>query len=347
MKRLTTVLFCIGFAAASLLLPIDLYAQTENAEGASGSGAAKIPRRVLVQYTPSPDAAVEDEEYLAWVPEFVYTAVSSRRPVVRVQEQERAHNRLQVNVDGGSEVYSLELLLEEKQEEQWIERFRDSTEFRGDREDLRRFIEDCADTMSQHLPLVEPEIRINVRVQDEGVRRMVEQVDFADRLDTPFELTAWAVNLTTDFSYDVGVYRFNVVPLTLDAAWFPGREHGLVAQMFLDYVDLFGDGAGDFAVLPGLGYRFRLLDRISAAFSIGLSAGAGIGEQVQFMSLFWVYPSVTWNITERLGLSYRFASYVDPVLLVGEGDGPQTDYDGFFLQYVSIGFVWRLGQPRQ
>lgn len=364
MKHLTmnvpAIRFFIAFISIAFLFVFFQAAPIGAQESAAGGTAEseRIPRRLLLIYSASGPVAPDDETFLSSLDEYVFTTLSSRQPVVRVENPERAHNRLSVHVAGGTDTYTVEVVLEEKQRqsgaeagaEMWSERFVDETEFRGDQEALQRFIESTAEEMSEYLGMVKPEIRINVRVKDEGTRRMVEEIDFADRLNTPFELTAWLFHMTSDFTFGDGMeigYRFNVLPVSLDAAWFPSREHGLVGTLFYDYLDATGDGLENSVIVPGLGYRFRLLDRISASFSIGYSAGAALGEQMRFMNFFWMFPAVTWNITEQLGLAYRLGFYVDPVLMLPDiGNYEPAAADSMLIQYVSLGFVYHLGEPR-
>ena len=303
-----------------------------------------IPRRVYIGLEGNIPAGA-DSLVVKNLPDALYAAVSDRQPIVRVHRRGEAHSVILVSADPGEAGMSLEITLSRPD---GTVLFTSSHLFDGDFSKYLAFIEKTASETAQLVPMVEPEVRIIEEVEDETVRRMVEEIDFADRMASRFTLTLWMSGYLRDFNdFTNPVHRFSVFPIILDAAWHYNRTGGITASLYFDSVDADFDGTADFFFFPGVGIYYRTLGRVSAGFGLQLFLGPvfrGTGTTLGSLLLF--YPALVVNITPKIAVKTRFGFAVYPPMMVGLWPGT-WEMNLLYTHFFAIGFSYRLGKTLQ
>ena len=284
----TVLLLTVLFSLATLSLP----AQT----------IVKIPRRVYFAQAPSPAGLTREVKSLTdGIGEFLYTAVSALKPIVRADDRVKAHSVVAVAVsrsqdrgvfisvtlqDGNTTRVSADYQLESES---------------PDLKKFSRFINDTAQAFAPFLDMISPEARPAASEEREkNLVEIVQEVEYADQLAKSFDMTLWftgAMRLFHSSNLDdpgmMSGRKFNMLPIIFDATWYFHRNIGAFFSIWFDYSDDFAFGlrtepdpmgGGDITLgkarsnnlflLPGIGLSYRTLDTISAQFTLGFYAGA-------------------------------------------------------------------------
>ncbi len=300
-----------------------------------------IPRRVYIGIEGDIPAGA-DSLVFKNLPDALYAAVSDRQPIVRVHQREEAHSVIIVSAETVEKGTLLDVTLSQRD---GTVLYTSDHLFDGDFPKYLAYIEKTASETARLVPMVEPEVRIIEEVEDETVRRMVEEIDFADQMASRFTLTLWMSGYLRDFNnFTNPIHRFTVFPIILDAAWHYNRTGGITASLYFDSVDADFDGTSDFFFLPGIGIYYRTLGRVSAGFGLHLFLGPvfrGTGTTLGSLLLF--YPALAVNITPKIAVKTRFGFAVYPPMMIGQA--PEIwEMNLMYVHFFSIGLSYRLGK---
>ncbi len=337
-----------------------------------------IPRRVYFSQTSSVAAMDEERQALTGaILDYLYTSIAALQPIVRVEESERAHSSVLVDLASEGEAIRIRVSLSENRQ---VLVARDFQLFTLD-QDLKgytNFINDTASVFAPYLDLVKPEVREVDFSDEKAMIEVVEETDFTEKLNKRFEITLWLSGLTQVFheptvaqSEQISIRPFTVFPISIDAAYYFGRSFGLYLSFYSDYNDFFAfeiirdidDRPLDKAdsktlfLLPGIGITYRTLGYFSAQFNVGFYYGwarvealddvggvADAGEiawvNYSFLSLNFI---LCWNILPEVAVKTKFGMNMDLVHLFLMDSIPYDfDYNGIFFNFFSIGASYRF-----
>jgi len=344
-----------------------------------GQALTKIPRRVA--FVQEDDDAVRDAAQQAitgGLADYLYTNIAARQPLVRVASRERARSTVLVVTRTRGELLLIEVKLVEDG------RTREASEFRLEKdaanlEEYTGFIEETSAAFAPYLDPVEPVVRAAELGDEEELREVIRETDYADSLNKRFELTLWLSGLTRVYhdslrdDPDVLENReFTVFPLIFDASYYLNRSFGLTFSFYFDYGDFFAFDTVDeledpvdkaestnVFLLPGLGISYRTLGLFSAQFSVLFYYGAvhvdavdavgAIGDagasgwlSYSFLSL---NSGLCWNFLPNVSLKTRFGINWDlrQIIFMDSGVLPyEMSYNGLFFNFFSVGVSYRL-----
>lgn len=315
----------------------------------------KIPQRVFFEFSsPPPETEPEGDKTLRNLLEIYYTTISAIQPIVRVEESEKAHAI--IRVDWKKHDAGTELRVTLSKHEEILEEHK--ALYTGNMDSFILFLETSSGEFARRLELVMPEIKLETRITDERTEKMVEEVDFSEKLKRPFELTLYTSVFTRDLSGSFGsenmssLSRFSILPLSIDFAWYPWDNVGFYTSLFFDVANAdyhaLADPANlpkDVFLLPGFGIAYRTLDRIAGTFFFGYNLGPVFAQSgVYFHSFFSLSPIVTFNITERIAIRARLNFGINFSTITSddeEGTVTRIQSDALFLQILSLGFTFR------
>ena len=234
-----------------------------------------------------------------------------------------------------------------------------------------------AATVERFVPLldrVEPEVRVRELAADEETREVLNEVLFAEAMATPFEATLWAGLVAKNLSGEEGgppLYLQAPFHYLAELAWFPAPNHGFSATFLFEYssISSFGRDAADnngaesdnLYLLPGIGYTYRTLGRLSAGFYTGLNYGwvritakedlydegslvlnSGDTESA-FTHYMIMKPFVAYSLNETWSLKTSFSLYLSifDMFNVPFSTGIAQGRGGGYLQFLNIGVGYR------
>ena len=314
--------------------------------------APAVPRRVHISPVDGISSVRETERaaFIARLDEYLYTSISALQPIVRVHDAAEAFSTITLLVSGGTITATLRT--------GGMEPVPESVSAESTPARLAEWVHETAAVFAPALGFVEPAVIRSEAAVPSVRQQAIDSVDLADRLATPWELTLWALGLMRS---DIGSAHGRLVPVILpvmvDAAWFPRRYLGLSASLWIQRTNAltFGRREGSDAepgsattvlALVGAGVEYRTLGRVGASVGISLyggpafvrnTSGVAIGRSIsdEFGEpLFRVFLSpdeakmvfytstlfeggLTWNPTDRLSARVRFCMAINPLMLVG------------------------------
>ncbi len=307
----------------------------------NAEGIGKIPRRVFFGFV---SGRVKDEvrkERLFYLlPDFLYTEVSSFKPIVRVGDRKKADSlvlvdirELEVKSENATRVgkpVEVKVVLIDRNRVV-LSRVGRFNMGEVDIEKFTGFVNEVSKAIAPFMRLVKPRVRVVKSVREEKVKKVVKRIEYADKLAKEFEFTLWASGLTRlsqitpyAFTSNEPIDRFSYIfPLVFDIGWYYQKNSGLLFSFYFDSNNdmSFGlvydviyrsDGTIDDVrrigvsrseneiYLGGIGYTYRSLDMISAEFNIVQYFG---GVRVKAIDPIAVYY---WDLNQhsvRRGLS--------------------------------------------
>lgn len=355
------------------LLTVFLASVVGAAAGAQTALVPRIPRRVLFADPTGVEliADVEIRALLERLPDYLYTTVSELQPVVRVVAEEEARSRVDVVVDSDSLIVRLVADTDEPEQRSLGRPF--------DSQELLAFVDEASEWLAGSLGLVEPLVLVTQSEQAVARRQVIEEVEFADQLATPWELTLWASGVLRllDFSQESIVPKVELFPAIFDATWYFQRYLGLTTSLWYQQTGYlyFGEDSsglpGDtyaWLILPGVGITYRTLDVLSANIGAILYAGPvivtnndsvtigddsssgfapfldpGQTKTILFTTLL-LQGGVSYNLSTQWSVRTRFSLSMYPLMLIGLDSVnwyPNSGNAAFFT-YFSLGATFRL-----
>ncbi len=342
-----------------------------------------IPRRVFTEplaSAPGVEVGPEEQVLLARLPGILQARAAALVDIVPVSEPGRANSVIAVSAAPQGDAVAVTASLKEG----GTAVSEGSFSFRPGSLDYQvcaAWIEETAQRFVGHLGPVEPQVKVTSRVREQRLKRVVEQIDFADSMNRRLELSVWAGQLFR-MMREGGLDSYpRALPLRLDAAWFFGPSAGLVASLYFDrnvFMTFARDDSTrtDFLsrntfLLPGIGVSYRTLDRISGGFTLmvrvgpvnvyaledlqnvawdgttmrtGISLAQGESAWVLY-ELLTVEGYLAFNLTPRMALKLRTAVSVNPFMLIGVNlntSGYNMEGVGVFFEPVGLGLALRL-----
>lgn len=235
------------------------------------------------------------------------------------------------------------------------------------------FLDQSADEFIPFLERVEPEILIKELATDEETRTVLDEIIFNESLEKPFEASFWLGLVSKNLSGDERNPFYFHFPFHFfaDLTWFRVPNHGLSLSLLLEYSDLISYGqaftddsaeSDNLYVLPGLGYTYRTIGRLSAGFYAGLNVGLvnitpredlyndgalvlaqdesdwGLAHQIIMK------PFVSYAINDTWSLKTSFALYLSLLDMFGISldDRFSGEEGGGYLQFLNIGVANRF-----
>jgi hypothetical protein len=353
----------VAFIAAALMLA----ALSPAAFGQDGL-YAKIPQRVYfvpVQQNGGPTDAV-----LAAIPDYLYTTISARQPIVRVANPSNAGAVVTVSESTAKKGGVTVRLMENGREV-------DRSEFSGgDYAELSSFVERTAESFAKHLGFVEPKI---VRAS-ESTAGLIRRVQRADEYARPTELSldvAGVLRFNPSRVAGSGALILDPFPVVFSLTRYRTRNFGFVGSLWSYYGNSFSFGQTETSrtagltrslfILPGIGVMYRSLGDVYATFSARFYGGYGYvtnttserigsdntGSFIPFLdpgaskSIFFMLlhfsSDVGYNLTPRLALRTGLSFDIHPTVFFGEGILPYPLQGGeFFMHFLSLGVVYRF-----
>jgi len=317
---------------------------------AHGQELTRIPRRVAFVREGARETLTPDQRALTGgLADYLYTSIAARQPIVRVEDREAAHSTVLVVTrrEGRGAQVEVELIEDGRTTETTSLLLADSG---NELAEYTRFVEQTAAAFAPHLDLVEPVVESAELGEEEALREVVRETDYADKLDRRFELTLWLSGLSrvyhdplVDNPSTLATRDFSVFPLILDASYYLSRTFGLTFSFYFDYGDFFAfdmveedTGGGEFEpagrarstnvfLLPGLGVSYRTLGLFSAQFGAVFYYGAvyvdaddpvgpigGAGDTGWLSYSFLSFNSgLAWNFHPRVSVRTRFGFSYD------------------------------------
>ena len=304
-----------------------------------------IPRRVLV-LPPSESGlenlGAEQKELLKNFPYFLFSEITSLKPVILTLRQEEANSVIRTTFAAKEEGAEILCSLSEKETVKLEERF----DFLGGKTSFADYsakVRGLAGKLVPFLQDVEPEYSVERRQQEERKNRIVKEATFEDSLDKPFAVTLWTGGFLQfitgkDFvnePYDSEIHIPHPLHFLLDFAWYPSTNFGLVASLWLDRNTDMSFGSSDMLVssreksvlrysetenlfiLGGLGFGYRTLGRVAGEFN--LLYYAGLVRVTAKEDIFYLYRGSSGN------------GDFDKVLVLAEGQNKL-----FFINFLSM-----------
>ncbi|HUX11396.1 MAG TPA: hypothetical protein VMW87_00130 [Spirochaetia bacterium] len=361
----------LAVAAATVISTSALFSQNV--------APALIPQRLYFQKIPA--EFVRQDPALEQLPEYIYTAIAAIQPVLRVEDPAEANSIVTFSASGAA----LEVGLEKDGENEAVERLADPGRDRG----VPGFVDRTARRFAPLLEFVSPKIiRVagSTAADTEAAQRLADAVRNADRYALSHELSLWGSGIlffsTSSHVSARRTFTVNLVPASMEFAWYLTRNFGLVGSVWTYYGEdmTFGrqqnsDGPGyvrGLFLLPGVGVTYRTLGQFFGSF--GATAYAGYaritnitpeaigrsdnsGSFTSFLapgesrSIF--YPLVTlsagvgYNFSPAFALQTRVEVDFTPAAFYGDAGAYgslvyPTDGSGAFFRLLEVGISYRF-----
>ena len=337
-----------------------------------------IPRRVFFSQTSSVESIDEERQALTGaLVDYLYTTIAALQPIVRVQESERAHSSVLVDLARDGEAVKIQVALRDKSQIQVARDFNLVTVDR-DLDEYTAFINETARVFAPYLELVKPEVREVGFSDEKAAVEIVQEIDFTEKLNKRFEITLWLSGLTQVFHdptvaepEQISMRPFTVFPIVIDAAYYFGRSFGIYLSFYSDYNEFFAfeirrdsdDKAQDkvkskaLFLLPGIGITYRTLGYVSAQFNVGFYYGAvrvealdaieGVADPGEIAWIDYSFLSLNfilgWNILPEVAIKTKIGMNMDIRHLILMDSIPYDfAYNGIFFNFLSVGASYRF-----
>ncbi len=166
---------------------------------ASADTLSLIPRRVFFSQTSSVESIDEERQALTGaLVDYLYTTIAALQPIVRVEESERAHSSVLVDLARDGEAVKIQVALRDKSQIQVARDFHLVAVDR-DLDEYTAFINETARVFAPYLELVKPEVREVGFSDEKAAVEIVQEIDFTEKLNKRFEITLWLSGLTQVF----------------------------------------------------------------------------------------------------------------------------------------------------
>ncbi len=335
------------------------------------TSSLKIPRRVY--FAPAVVVGNVDEPAIKQIPDFLYTAISSRQPIVRVDSADKANSVIEVAASSPGP--SIEVRLLEKGA------LVKKVSFLGSNfSDLARFIEKTAVDLAPHLGFVEPKVeQVGGGSGATGNQALVQRVQLAEKFAKPIELSIDGLGFTRLGGGDAppgGDFGFDLTPVVLNFVYFSSRSLGLQASLLTYYGDRLSFGTPSnstlpgpwtraLLLLPGIGVKYRSLGTLFASFSANLYAGYGYVTNVSsqavgsnqnasfqvflnpgasasiFYMLIRFVTGFGYNLSPQWAINAGVTTNLSPAAFGNNLFGYPSNGNSFFLQYLTFGASYR------
>ena len=340
---LLPILFCL------LLLPsLPLFAQ---------EAGKLVLRRVFIEPV-SVELLEPENEALPSLyrraPQLLYQLITSRQALVRVEDRQKAHSRIETrftpagpDAAGGRSVHLLFRLVSASEEAAVYET---KLTLPPSHEAYSAALEEAAARFTPLLGRVEPEVQIASVETDEETKEDLDEILFEERTASRFEAGLWIGIASKTLYGDEGNSIQWAAPThyVAEFSWFPARNHGLTANLLFAYSDMFYFGGvvgtdnvdGESIatlVLPGIGYTYRTLGRLSGGFFFGYNAGMVFFEARDDLVLYYndeilnagerdsllrqlitIRPFISYLFNENWGVKTSMALFIEPAMMIGE-----------------------------
>jgi hypothetical protein len=331
----------------------------------------KIPRRVY--FAPAVIGNGAQEPLLRKIPSYLYTEISARQPIVRVDTPESANSVIRVSV--GMPGPSVEVRLFDKGVEVT------KVSFVSDNfTDLARYVKKTAADLAPHLGFVSPTVRrIETNGRTAGNEALIQKVRPLDRFARPIEISIDGVGFMRFLPGEVPVgqaFGFEPLPIVFRFTYFPSRSLGFDGSLLTYFGSrlTFGQASANTSspltrsllLLPGIGVKYRSPGTIFASLSATLYAGYGYVTNISsqsigsyrngrfqlfltpgtstsiFYSLMRFASDIGYNISPHLALRTGVALDLSPNIFFNSGPfGYPSQGNSFFIQYLTLGFSYR------
>ncbi|RKX89177.1 MAG: hypothetical protein DRP70_04500 [Spirochaetes bacterium] len=300
-----------------------------------------IPRRIRFELEITEGAP----EYLSMTAEILFAEIAARNTVIPIEHEDGRVDLIHITADDSKLTFSLTAEGTDLLSESFS--LVDLTNL----EDLETACSQVAEVWASYLGLIEPDVQELVVRQE---RKMTDEIALERSLASPFQMVlyspAFRVKPFTSNSY--GGSHLGLMPIVFDFQWFINSNIGISFSMYLEYSSFYQFGESDtneqnLFLLPGIGFIYRTIGRLSGEFSAGyyfgpvqMTAGGDIPEFALLAGdVIWITTSMldfhlalSWNFTNRFsikmktGLSFlidnRWGSYnSEPVVMVQLGSG--------------------------
>ena len=356
-----------------LLIAIAVASLVTGVAASQSTLAPRIPRRVLFAPPTGVEliADVEIRALLERLPDYLYTTVSESQPVVRVVTEEEARSRVEVVVDADALIVRLATGSDGPAQRSLFRPFSS--------QELLAFVDETSAWLAGNLGLVEPLILLTQSEQAISRQQVVEEVEFADQVATPWELTLWASGVLRllEFSDEGVPPTVELFPVIFDTTWYFQRFLGLTASLWYQQTGYlyFGEDASSvpadtysWFILPGVGIAYRTLDVLAANIGATLYLGpvvvtnndsVTIGDDsssgfVPFLdpgqtktvlyTTLQLQGGISYNLSPKWSVRTRFSLNIYPPMLIGVDSWrwyPNSGNSAFF-SYFAIGATYRL-----
>lgn len=331
----------------------------------------KIPRRVY--FAPVVVVGNVDQAVIKRIPDYLYTTISARQPIVRVDSADNANSVIEVAASSPGP--SIEVRLLEKGE------LVKKVSFLGSNfSDLARFIEKTAVDLAPHLGFVEPKVeRAGGGSGPTGNQALIQRVRLADKFARPIELSIDGLGFTRLGGGDAppgADFGFDFTPVIFNFVYFSSRSLGLQASLLTYYGDRLSFGSPQnrtspgpwtraLLLLPGIGVKYRSLGTLFASFSANVYAGYGRVTNVSsqavgsnqgstfqiflnpgasasiFYTLIRFVTGFGYNLSPKWAVRASVATNLSPTAFFNNGFGYPSNGNSFFLQYLTLGASYR------
>ena len=262
----------------------------------------KIPRRVYLGFSNEQLSSNNNKENIDklffMLPDFLYTRISSLKPIVRVKNREEADSSVIVTIKTMDKNYLLIKVALFNKERLIISDERKFNSKKTDPEKFTRFVNKTSEQFAPYMKKIKPEIKVVKNIKEKKLKKIVSRVQYADKLNKQFEFTLWGSGITRispiipyNFMTNKPIDRVSYIfPLILDAGWYYNKNTGLLFSLYFDKNDTMSfaiastvennDNYSDDIVqtgisksenelyMAGIGYSYRSLDLISSEFNI-------------------------------------------------------------------------------
>jgi hypothetical protein len=237
----------------------------------------------------------------------------------------------------------------------------------------REFLNRSAEEFIPFLDKVEPEVLVKELSTDEETRAVLDEIIFNESLEKPFEATLWVGLGTKNLDGDGGNPFYLHFPFHYfsEVTWFTAPNHGLSLSLLLEYSDLISYGrnfnddraaSDNLYVLPGVGYTYRTIGRLSAGFYAGVNLGLvnitaregifndgslvlALDESEWFLTHQAIMkPFVSYAFNDTWSLKTSFALYLSLLDMFGISldDRISGEGGGGYLQFLNLGLGYRF-----
>ena len=288
-------------------------------------------------------------------PEILYRLITTEQPVVRVESPENAHSIIECSAEttgfAEEEADEVVLLCRLRRDNEVVAEAKRRLPLPPSHDVYDAALEETAGEFAQELGRVPPRVSLSQIETDRETEELLDQILFEEANAGTFEAALWTGIASKGISgSDEGDMITFVVPTHFvgEFSWFPSKNHGITGNLLFSRNDIrsYGripgsDDDDDYAksnntlLLPGVGYTYRTLGKISGGLFIGYSVGAAQIEALEPLDLHdgttleegekhsWLAhaltlrPFLTYSITPQWSLKSSVVFFLDPALLVG------------------------------
>jgi hypothetical protein len=337
-----------------------LFAQSDNL----------ILRRVYLE--PVKTSTESHDKITESTPGMLFGYITGIQPIIRVYDPEEAHSIINTNlVEKGPDESAVIIELYEKGT------LIDSAEFvyqKGDLNysDFKDFIEQTAFQFKPYLNRVEPEVITKTLAKDEELRKTIKRIEFREKMARSNEITLYMGSIFKSIHREAdeegGGLKSDIAPfpLILEYRRFFSKRSGLAILLFLEYNNYQEYGfeseeSKNTLILPGIGYTFRTLGRVSMDLKISYLFGVSIVKAVEtipgldmlpderrvfFFHYFGFHIGFSFNLTPMVSLKTATGLYLNPKAIVNGFEEGSGNYNAsgtaLHLQLLTLGLSFRF-----